>query len=201
MEGRRKSSVVEVARADDGVLRVDDGAIRRMSVANPDIPTLHQEAKNATANELNMTVREALKLYPKVVIFSVIFSTAVVMEGYDLSLMGSFYAFTAFKNFFGDQPDPEEGGRLISAPWQTGIGNGAQVRQLSRRLNQASSAKWLPKVGSIIGLYLDGIISEAIGYRKTMFGSLILMIAFIFIPFFARNLGTLLAGAVLQGLP
>jgi MFS transporter, SP family, general alpha glucoside:H+ symporter len=127
MDGRRRSSVVEVTRPNDGILRVDDGAIRRMSVANPDIPQINQEAKNATAKELNMTVREALRLYPKAVLFSVIFSTAVVMEGYDLSLMGSFYAFTPFKNHFGDQPDPEEGGRLISAPWQTGLGNGVQV--------------------------------------------------------------------------
>jgi MFS transporter, SP family, general alpha glucoside:H+ symporter len=56
-------------------------------------------------------------------------------------------------------------------------------------------------VGSIIGLYLNGIISEAIGYKKTMFGSLVLMIAFIFIPFFAQNLPTLLAGGILQGMP
>lgn len=127
MDGRRRSSVVEVSRADDGVLRVDDGAIRRMSVANPDIPQIHFEARNATENERNMTLRQALQLYPKAVLFSVIFSTAVIMEGYDLSLMNSFYAFTPFKNFYGDQPDPEEGGRLISAPWQTGLGNGVQV--------------------------------------------------------------------------
>jgi hypothetical protein len=100
MEGRRRSSVVQVTRADDGVRRVDDAVIRRMSVANPDIPQIHQEAKNATAN---------------------------VMEGYDLSVMNSFYAFTPFKNKYGDQPDPEEGGNLISAQWQTGLGNGVQV--------------------------------------------------------------------------
>lgn len=56
-------------------------------------------------------------------------------------------------------------------------------------------------MGSIIGLYLNGIISDRIGYKKTMFGSLILMIAFIFLPFFARNIQTILAGAILQGIP
>jgi MFS transporter, SP family, general alpha glucoside:H+ symporter len=127
MAERRRSSVVNVSRHDDGIIRVDDEAIRRMSVANPDIPQINQEARNATANELNMTLGEAFRLYPKAVLFSVIFSTAVVMEGYDLSLMNSFYAFTPFKNFYGDQIDPEEGGKLISAAWQTGIGNGVQV--------------------------------------------------------------------------
>jgi hypothetical protein len=41
--------------------------------------------------------------------------------------MGSFYAFTPFKNFYGDEVDPEEGGMLVSAKWQTGISNGVQV--------------------------------------------------------------------------
>lgn len=40
-----------------------------------------------------------------------------------------------------------------------------------------------------------------IGYKKTMFGALVLMIAFIFLPFFAQNIETILAGAVLQGIP
>ena len=109
-----------------------------MSVANPDIPQMNQEAKSATANEVNMTLREAVKLYPRAIIFSIIFSTAVVMEGYDLSVMNSFYAFPPFKNFYGDQPDPEEGGRLISAQWQTAIGNGVQVRY-SATIPQAHS--------------------------------------------------------------
>ena len=104
------------------------------------------------------------------------------MEGYDLSLMGSFFGFPPFKNRYGTAPDPVDGGRLVTAPWQSGINNGVQV-------------------GSIIGLYLNGIVSDKIGYKKTMFGSLILMIAFIFMPFFAQNIETILAGAVLQGIP
>lgn len=104
------------------------------------------------------------------------------MEGYDLSLMGSFFGFAPFRNFYGTAPNPEDGGRLITAPWQSGIQNGVQV-------------------GSIIGLYLNGWISDKIGYKKTMFGSLILMIAFIFLPFFAQNIETILAGAILQGVP
>jgi len=70
--------------------------------------------------------------------------------------MGSFYAFPPFKNKYGTEPDPEAGGMLISAPWQSGLSNGVQV-------------------GSIIGLYLNGWVSELIGYKKTMFGSLFLM--------------------------
>lgn len=57
------------------------------------------------------------------------------------------------------------------------------------------------QVGSIIGLYLNGWISAKIGYRKTMLGALVLMVAFIFLPFFAQNVETILAGAILQGIP
>lgn len=34
-----------------------------------------------------------------------------------------------------------------------------------------------------------------------MIGALLLMIFFIFIPFFSKNLATLLAGEILQGIP
>jgi SP family general alpha glucoside:H+ symporter-like MFS transporter len=56
-------------------------------------------------------------------------------------------------------------------------------------------------VGEILGLYAAGIIVDRIGYRYTMMASLTMMIAFIFIPFFAQNLQTLLIGDILQGIP
>jgi SP family general alpha glucoside:H+ symporter-like MFS transporter len=57
------------------------------------------------------------------------------------------------------------------------------------------------QVGSIIGLYINGIVSEMIGYKKTMIGSLCLMIAFIFIPFFSPSLAVFVVGGILQGIP
>lgn len=43
-----------------------------------------------------MTVKECLRLYPKAVAFSLIFSTAIVMEGYDTALLGSFWGFKPY---------------------------------------------------------------------------------------------------------
>ena len=57
----------------------------------------------------------------------------------------------------------------VGASWQSALSNGGQV-------------------GSIIGLFLNGIISERIGYRKTMIGALCLIICFIFLNFFAVSL-------------
>lgn len=146
--------MVEVSRDQDNVLRLNDEQVRKMSVNNPNIAAINQEAKQATDREHNMTYKEAFNLYPKAVLFSIAFSTAIVMEGYDLSLMGSFMGFPSFKAKYGTEPDPENPGlKLVGAAWQTGILNAVQV-------------------GSIIGLYLNGYISDKIGYKKTMLGSL-----------------------------
>jgi SP family general alpha glucoside:H+ symporter-like MFS transporter len=80
----------------------------------------------AIQNEHNMTVRQSLRFWWKAIVFSFIISLAVVMEGYDTSLMNKFFAFEPFRNRFGDQTNPE-GGMLVSSRWQTIILNGTQV--------------------------------------------------------------------------
>jgi SP family general alpha glucoside:H+ symporter-like MFS transporter len=81
MAESRRSSVTEVNRANDGVLRVNDQAIRRMSQARDTIGTEVQEARGATEREHNTSVRDSIKLYKKAIAFSLVLSTAVVMEG------------------------------------------------------------------------------------------------------------------------
>lgn len=93
-----------------------------------------------------------------------------------------------FRNRFGTELDTSTaaataaGDRVVSSQWQTSIQAAGQC-------------------GQILGLYLNGWISDKIGYKKTMFGSLLLMIAMIFIPFFAHNISHFAVGAVLQGIP
>lgn len=81
---------------------------------------------NALQQERQLTLKETFKLYPKAIMFSFMISLAVIMEGYDTNLMGNFFPFPEFKNRFGDEVDPD-GGRLVSARWQTILGNGTQV--------------------------------------------------------------------------
>jgi len=59
------------------------------------VVTQHVEASKATRREHELSVRDAIRLYPKAVGFSLIFSTALIMEGYDLSLLGSLYGYPA----------------------------------------------------------------------------------------------------------
>lgn len=51
------------------------------------------EAQEATEYEHQMGIWKAIKTYPKAVGWSVLASTALVMEGYDLVVIGSFYGF------------------------------------------------------------------------------------------------------------
>ena len=89
----RKASIVQVETRNDNVLRLRDTDIRKMSIINPELAEQNVNARNATEREHNMTVKECLRLWPKAVAFSLIFSTAIVMEGYDTALLGSFYGF------------------------------------------------------------------------------------------------------------
>lgn len=76
-----------------------------------------------------MSVMDAVRLYPKAVMFSLAFSTAVIMEGYDLSLTGSFFGFPPFINRYGNERNPK-GELVVGATWQSAINNGVQVKHL-----------------------------------------------------------------------
>ena len=101
-------------------------------------------AKNASDKEHKMTLMQGIRLYPQAVLFSVIISTCIAMEGYDVSLVNNFYAFPQFNRKYGVLGD--DGEYQIPARWQAGLSNGAQV-------------------GEMIGLLINGWVSERFGYR------------------------------------
>ena len=139
-----------------------------------------REAQAAAEEERQTTFLQSLKLYPAAVGWSVLLSTAIIMEGYDMKLIGSLNAQPAFARRYGKPV--AGGGYEIPAPWQAGLSNGATI-------------------GSLIGLYLNGHVSEGFGFKKTMIASLALMIGTIFIPFFAPSVEVLLIGQIFQGIP
>ncbi|KAJ5102571.1 Major facilitator superfamily domain general substrate transporter [Penicillium argentinense] len=139
-----------------------------------------EHIKAATQREQEMSIATAFRLYPKAIIWSILLSTALIMEGYDIILISSFFAFDPWVTQFGKLQS--DGKHSLSAAWQSGLSNAATV-------------------GELIGLVLNGFAAERFGYRKTMIGALGLITAFIFIPFFATNVKVLLAGEVLMGIP
>ncbi|KAL2761028.1 hypothetical protein ACRALDRAFT_1059274 [Sodiomyces alcalophilus JCM 7366] len=139
-----------------------------------------QDAKSASDKERQMTLLQGIRLYPKAIAWSMLISTCIVMEGYDISLVSNFFAFPQFNKKFGDlQPD---GSYEISAAWQAGLTNGVAV-------------------GEIIGLFINGYVSERFGYRWTVIISLVCLTGFITIFFTAQNIQTLLVAEILCGLP
>lgn len=138
------------------------------------------DAQEATDVEHQLGLLKSARLYPKAIAWSILLSTALIMEGYDLLLMGSLYAQPAFAKKYGTRL--ANGSFEIPAQWQSGLSNGATV-------------------GSIIGLIINGYASETFGFRKTMLGALSVIIAVIFIPFFAPSLQVLLVGQILIGIP
>ncbi|KAK3686781.1 hypothetical protein LTR37_019460 [Vermiconidia calcicola] len=138
------------------------------------------DAQAATAKEHSLTLSQALKAYPKAIMWSILLSSAVVMEGYDTLLIGSYLGFPSFNNTFGNQV--VEGEPSITAPWQSAITNGAYI-------------------GEILGLQLTGYLVGWYGNKKVMGGATMLMIGFIFISFFGKTLPLQLVGQILCGIP
>lgn len=55
-------------------------------------------AQDSARNEKDMTVRQALKAYKKAILWSLVISTCVIMEGYDTNLLGNFFAYRMSSN-------------------------------------------------------------------------------------------------------
>lgn len=49
-----------------------------------------EHARSAAHKERTMTLRQGIKLYPKAIFWSILISTCIVMEGYDISLVNNF---------------------------------------------------------------------------------------------------------------
>jgi SP family general alpha glucoside:H+ symporter-like MFS transporter len=120
-----------------------------------------------------------------------LFSLAIIMKGYDTTLLQSFFAFPAFVRKYGSpiySTTADGGGAAevtryeLSAAWQSGLSNGAYV-------------------GEIFGLFITGLLSERLGYRRIMAGATLSLAGFILVLFFAKDLPTLLVGEILCGVP
>ncbi|KAI1383797.1 sugar transporter [Hypoxylon trugodes] len=144
-------------------------------------PTLVAEAKQATNTEQQMTLLKAVNLYPKAIFWSLLLSSTLIMEGYDLALLSSLYASPVFNKKFGTY-NAASGKWAVSAAWQSGLSNGARA-------------------GEILGLIFAGWLSDRYGYKMTTIGSLILIMSFVFVLFFAPNVQVLVVGEVLCGIP
>ncbi|KAJ5546384.1 Maltose permease MAL61 [Penicillium frequentans] len=137
-------------------------------------------AQRATDDEHGMTLREGIRKYPKAVFWSILFSTALIMEGFDHAFVSGFFAFPAFQKRYGELQT--DGSYQIPADLQSGISNGVNA-------------------GEIIGLLINGFVADWIGYRWVMMTCLMLMTAFIFLQFFATSIYMYMGAEILLGVP
>ena len=153
---------------------------QQQTPSNKPMRDIIRDAKLASEKEHKMTLLQGIRLYPKAIAWSILISTCIVMEGYDIALVNNFYAFPQFNRKYGEQlPD---GTWQIPPEWQSGLSNGVIV-------------------GEIIGLMINGWISERYGYRWTVIVCLTLIIGFVTIFFTAQTVVHLLVAEILCGVP
>ncbi|KAF2203028.1 putative MFS alpha-glucoside transporter [Delitschia confertaspora ATCC 74209] len=179
--GPTTGTTTSTTEKDSGMdtLQAQQDAQRRVSHSGT-MAGFIDSARLATEKEQAMSLWQGIKLYPKAVAWSVLISTCIAMEGYDVCLLSNFYAFPQFNKKYGEQlPD---GTYQVPAPWQAGLSNGANV-------------------GEVIGLFINGFVSERFGYRYTVMTCLTLVIAFTAIFFTAKDVVALEVAEILCGIP
>ncbi|KAL7917529.1 general substrate transporter [Trichoderma austrokoningii] len=140
---------------------------------------LVEDARNATEEEHGLTFFKAVKMYPQACTWSMIVSIVVIMDGYDTALIGSLFAYPTFQHQFGNSQ--ENGKYQLEAKWQTALGLASPL-------------------DNIVGIYFNGLITEWLGHKKAVLGTLVFLSGVLFIPFFSRTIEALFAGELLCGL-
>jgi hypothetical protein len=109
-------------------------------------------------------------------------------------------AFPQFNRKFGVKL--ADGTFQVPAPWQAGLSN--VHASLASQLDPCPSltlGSQGANVGEIIGLFINGIVSERFGYKYTILVCLIIMAGLIAIPVTANSVEALLVYYILAGVP
>ena len=171
---------IAASHLDGDTVGIADDVLLKMSKNIDNFGEVTENAQAATDFEHQMTVGQTLRLYPKAIAFSAVLSLAIIMEGYDTALLGSLYGYPVFQERFGVRL--QDGSHQVTAPWQSGLQNGAQV-------------------GEILGLMIAGLLADRYGYRKAMLGALFMITGAIFLLLFAQNISMLMAGEIFAAFP
>lgn len=159
---------------------IDEGAFTQTE-HNDSSKQLRVNADLATEDEHNTTFLDAVKRYPKACAWSAVVSLCIIMDGYDLALMGGLFGFPAFQKAYGHEVG-STGRYTLSAEWQMALGMAVPV-------------------GNIVGIAINGHLTDRYGHKPVLHGALFVLTGLVFIQFFAKNVQTLFAGQILCGVP
>lgn len=137
-----------------------------------------QRARDATATEHSMTLRDACLCFWPAILWSCLFSMGVVMAGFDPQLVGSLIAIPRFQHDFGVY---EGGAWTIEAKWQ-------------------SAFNLTSPMGAIFGSYLIGWPLDRYGRRWTMAACCVVSIIAVAIQVSAQNSAQILVAELVNGL-
>lgn len=156
------------------------GTGQRTIGSHEDALALRAQAQKNTDAEHAMSLRDAVRLYPKSILYCIVISMAIIMEGYQVALVPSLFAQPAFQRKYGQAR--ADGSYQLRYRYQSALTAAVQA-------------------GSILGYWLSGILIERVGYKRTMQASLVSIVCFIFIIFFAPSVILLVVGEGLLGVP
>ncbi|EAW12296.1 putative MFS alpha-glucoside transporter [Aspergillus clavatus NRRL 1] len=157
-----------------------DNDLRNFSPGNPGVLELIHYAQESDAADRRLTIRQAFLKYKKAVFWAMFLSTSLIMEGYDLVIITSFYGQSQFIERFGVF-SAKTGTKVIPAAWQSGLSNSSIVGQLA-------------------GLLVNAYSQDRFGCRPTMMFFMLWMAVMIFIPVFAPSLPVLAWGEAMCGI-
>lgn len=58
---------------------------------------LQQAAMEGAADEHELSISDAIKAYPQAIMWALVSSTCVIMEGYDTNLLSNFFAYRKYE--------------------------------------------------------------------------------------------------------
>lgn len=155
--------------------------LSQLHEAKIDDKVLRSQAAEATEQEHSIGLVQGFKTYKRAAFWSVVISSTVIMEGYDVTLIGNFFGYPEFRKKYGEYLN-ERSGYQISSQWQQAF--------------NISSA-----FANILGALLNGYFTSRYGHRMVLIVSLASLACFVFISFFAPNVQAQLAGQILCNIP
>jgi len=163
-----------------------------------DNKAFNTDATIAVEAEHSLSFWDAVRQHKKAIGWSMIISASIVMEGYDTTLMGSFFGYPSFRQKYGTYINETDGYQLSS---QCTPFTHDRITTFLTRLAGQTGLNDIGAVGNIIGALLNGYFTPKYGHRKVMLINLVAMTAFVFIVFFSPNLPCLLVGEFLCSIP
>lgn len=127
--GARRRSVVNASLSapPPGTLVQRDRNFSSVAENNPDFNEMSTEAEEQARKTAEIGLWQGLKTYPTAAAWSVLLASTIIMEGYDTSLIGSFFAYPTFAQKYGGVL--VDGKYQVPAAWQTGLQNGKNLRR------------------------------------------------------------------------